>query len=345
VITPGQSLPPIKGPAIVRVKGTKPSVILDGSRIAPAACSRESVTAGAGLTVQDSADVEISGLELRHFCAGIVIAGSHDVNLHDLTIGGNYAAGVVFAGGTHDSVLQDTTFNPTPSRPVTGHAVELAGAGHRNALMGNTFTKYADTAVIVAGTDQTIRDNTFLANEGTGLRASGRNLLIFGNTFSTNGGDAMLVSGAGTRVLDNLMSGNGGKGIVSGGPGVTLSRNAIVDNATPGIEAGAGPGAPVIEPSSTWSADGIAVTGSLTGTPGERYAVEIFLSRDANQAQLYIGTAAATPNASGKATFGLTIRIPDILGEGQTSGFVTATARDAAGSTSSISRSLPLSKK
>jgi parallel beta-helix repeat protein len=295
--------------------------------------------------VQDTADVEIQGLELRNFCIGIVVAGSHDVNLHDLKISDSSAAGVIFTGGTHDSILQSTTFSITQSLPVKGRAVEFAGAGARNALMGNTFTKFADTAVTVSGADLTIRDNQFHANEGTGLSASGTNLLIIGNRFSNHGGDAMSVSGAGSRVMDNLVSGNRGKGIVVGSTSVTLSRNAIFDNALPGIEAASGPGVAVIEPTSTWSADGIAINGSLTGKPAERYAVEIFLSRAPDQGQVYIGTASATPDASGKATFSLTIRIPDILGEGQVSAFVTATVRDAAGSTSRFSRSLALARR
>jgi 3-dehydroshikimate dehydratase len=383
VISPvGQFLPPIKGPVIVRVKGTepvpppppapggrggrggrggtppKPIVILDGSNLVkpgtPDACPRESVT-GAGLAVHDSDNVEIYGLEIRNFCIGIAVVRSHDVILHDLKISDSQGpAGVIFAAGTHDSVLQGTTISLTQPSPANGNAVQLASGGDRNALMGNTFTKYADTAVTVGGADQTIRDNRFLANEGAGLRASGANLLIIGNTFSNNGGDAMSVSGAGSRVMDNLVSGNRGKGIVVGGTGVTLSRNSIFDNAHPGIDAG-GSDAPVMASTSKWSADGLVINGSLTGTPGERYAVEIFLSRAADrhegdekgwgEGQCYIGTASATPNASGKATFTLMVKIADIFGDGQASGFVSATARDAAGSTSRFSRSLPLDRK
>ena len=383
---------------------------------------------GAGLAVHDSENVEIYGLEIRNFCIGIAVVRSHDVNLHDLKISDSHgAAGVIFTGddgnatstaasynnrllnsvlldngdgfeftrGTHDSLLQGTTIALTQPLPVNGNAVEFASAGDRNALIGNTFTKYVDTAVTVGGADQTIRDNRFIANEGAGMRASGANLLIIGNIFLNNGGDAMWVSGAGSRVMDNLVSGNGGKGIVVGSTGVMLNRNSIFDDAHLGIDAGAGgrgggggrrgaappgspggrgeapaaapalpappvaplvlPDPPVVEATSKWSGEGITVDGSLTGRPGERYAVEVFLSRAPDrhegdehgwgEGQVYIGTASATPNASGNATFSLTVRIPDLLGEGQASGFVTATAKDAAGSTSRFSRSLPLSRR
>lgn len=354
---------------------------------------------GAGLAVHDSEKVEIYGLGIRNFCIGVAVVRSHDVNLHDLTISDSHgAAGVIFTGddghatstassynnmlldsvltdngdgfevtrGTHDSILQGTTIALTGPLPANGNAVEFASAGDRNALMGNTFTRYVDTAVTVSGAHHTIRDNRFIANEGAGMRASGASLLIIGNTFSGNGGDAMSVSGAGSRVMDNLVSGNRGKGIVVGSTGVTLSRNSILDNAL-GIDIGTGgrgggggrgvappgtppappvlPDRPVVDGTSTWSAEGVTVKGSLTGKPGERYAVEIFISRAPDQAQCYIGTASATPSASGQGTFALSIRIPDILGEGQASGFVTATARDAAGSTSKFSRSLALTRK
>jgi hypothetical protein len=36
--------------------------------------------------------------------------------------------------------------------------------------------------------------------------------------------------------------------------------------------------------------------------------------------------------------------VPDIFGDGRTSGFVSATARDAAGSTSRFSRSIALTR-
>ena len=230
---------------------------------------------GPGLAVQDSHDVEISGLEIRDFCAGVATVRSSNVYIHDVKIGDNQgAAGVIFTGddghsgrtelsfnnrlvnsllldngdgfeftrGTHDSLLQGNYIALTRPLPEDGNAVEFASAGDNDALIGNTFTKYTDVAVTVGGNHHTIRDNKFLANVNGGLRVSGADLLIEGNTFTDNGGTAISVGGAGTRILDNLITGSGGQGIVVNNATVTLSRNSIFNNAHLGI-ALAAPGA------------------------------------------------------------------------------------------------------
>jgi len=230
---------------------------------------------GPGLAVQDSHDVEITGLEIRDFCAGVATVRSSNVYIHDVKIVDNQgAAGVIFTGddghtgrtelsfnnrlvnsllldngdgfeftrGTHDSLLQGNYIALTQPLPEDGNAVEFASAGDNNAVIGNTFTKYTDVAVTIGGNRHTIRDNKFLANVNGGLRASGADLLIEGNTFTDNGGTAMSVGGPGTRVLDNLITGSGGQGISINNATVTLSRNSIFNNAHLGI-ALAAPGA------------------------------------------------------------------------------------------------------
>jgi len=224
---------------------------------------------GPGLAVQDSHDVEISGVEIRGFCVGIVTVRSSNVYIHDVKVVDNQgAAGVMFTGddgkagrtdlsfnnrlvhsllldngdgfeftrGTHDSLIQSAYIGLTKPLPEDGNAIEFATSGDNNAVIGNTFTKYVDTAVTVGGNGHTIRDNKFTSNRNDGLRASGSNLLIIGNTFMDNGGSAMLVSGAGTKVLDNVVTGNEGKGIIVSSAGVTLSRNSIFNNAHLGID-------------------------------------------------------------------------------------------------------------
>lgn len=383
---------------------------------------------GAGLSVHDSHDVEIAGFEIRNFCIGVAAVRSHNVFIHDMKISESHgAAGVLFTGddgngmatplsynnvlldsvlldngdgfeftrGTRDSLLQGTTIALTHPLPADGNAIEFADPGDNNAVIGNTITKYVETAVTVGGANQTIRDNSFIANQGPGLRAAGANLLILGNAFSDNRGDAMSVSGAGSRVIDNVVSGNAARGIVVGSLGVTLSRNSIHHNMGLGIDAavaGRGgapaqgtapapggrvggragaagspagrngaapvtpvvlPPAPVIAPASKWSAEAIVISGSLMSKPNERYAIQLFASHatdrqvggDGAEGEMYIGTASATTDASGKGTFSLMLRIPDILGDGQATGFFTATATDAAGTTSKFSNPLQISKR
>jgi len=119
--------------------------------------------------------------------------------------------------------------------------VEFASSGDHNALIGNTFTKYTDTAVTVGGNGHTVRDNKFVSNHNAGLRSNGSDLVIFGNTFNDNGGYAMSVGGPGSKVMDNLITGNQGKGIIVASQGVALSRNSIFNNADAGIDIGAPP--------------------------------------------------------------------------------------------------------
>lgn len=362
-----------RGAAAVHREPLAPTVILDGSALVqprtPAACpgatynydfgsgkwqtsdvkgSGANVRGyfGAGLAVQDSHDVEISGIEIRNFCIGVASVRSHDVNIHDVKIVDMHgAAGVIFTGddgksgrtdlsfhnrlmnsilldngdgfeftrGTHDSLIQGNTITLTQPLPEDGNAIEFAQAGDNNAIIGNTFSKYVDTAVTTTGNHHTIRDNKFISNKGDGLRTNGANLIIEGNLFTDNGGSGMIVGGEGTRVLDNAVTENGGKGIVVTTAGVELSRNSIHDNAHLGIDIGAaggerggaaGPGrggptgaargpapqrtpsrdvseipdAPVISSASSWSADGIVLNGTVSGKPNRNYQVELFAS-------------------------------------------------------------------
>lgn len=390
---------------------------------------------GPGLAVQDSHDVEISGVEIRDFCAGIATVRSNNVYIHDVKIVDNQgAAGVIFTGddghsgrtdlsfnnrlvhsllldngdgfeftrGTHDSLLQANFIGLTQPLPEDGNAVEFASSGDHNAVIGNTFTKYADTAVTIGGNGHTIRDNKFVSNQNAGLRANGSDLVIFGNTLNDNGGYGMSVGGPGTKVMDNLITGNQGKGIIVASQGVALSRNSIFNNADAGIDIGApnnnggggrgrgangrgspgagdvasgrgaasagggrgagGRGGPPVDLSaipnppefannSIWTADGIRLNGSLIGKPAQSYRIEVFASRAADRhsaegadGERFIGIASAATDASGKATFTLPLSIDDVFGNGETTAWFTATATDAAGSTSKFSRALTLSK-
>ena len=389
---------------------------------------------GPGLAVQDSHDVEISGIEVRDFCAGIATVRSNNVYIHDVKIVDNQgAAGVIFTGddghsgrtdlshhnrlvhsvlldngdgfeftrGTHDSLLQGNYIALTQPLPEDGNAVEFASSGDHNALIGNTFTKYTDTAVTIGGNEHTVRDNRFVSNKNAGLRANGSGLVIFGNSFTDNGGYGMSVGGPGTRVMDNLISGNNGKGIIVTSQGVTLSRNSIFDNAEAGIDIGAPPGGggrgrggangrgapgaggdtasrggtppqggrgggrgpatpvdlsaipnpPEFANNCNWTADGIRLNGTFSGKPGQSYRIEVYASRSADrhsaggaEGERFIGVASASTDASGKAVFTLPLPIDDVFGNGEATAWFTATATDAAGSTSKFSRPLTLSK-
>jgi hypothetical protein len=94
--------------------------------------------------------------------------------------------------------------------------------------------------------------------------------------------------------------------------------------------------------------------GTLAAKSGERYTIELFASRAEDrqpgdehgwgEGEKYLGTAYATADSAGKAAFTLPLDLTGPFGNGQSTGFFTATATDSAGSTSIFSRALPLTK-
>lgn len=85
-------------------------------------------------------------------------------------------------------------------------------------------------------------------------------------------------------------------------------------------------------------AGGVSVTGTLDSTPGSTFEVELF-GNDAidpsqhGEAQRYLGVVSVTTDGAGDATFTASLPAGSALGSA-----VTATATDAAGNTSEISR-------
>ena len=297
-----QFLPPLMGPLVLRVGTTAPSanapaVTLDGASLVPprtpAACPGATVVFnaqtqqwdssrvqgtgpnvrgyyGAGLTVIDSKDVEISGLEIRNFCIGIATVRSSNVNVHDVRIvDAHGAAGVIFTGddgqagstelsfanrlthsvlldngdgfeftrGTHHSLIEGNLIALTKPLPSDGNAVEFATAGSSNSVIGNTFTGYVSTAMTVgSGGSHTIRGNTITGNRGTGMSVGGSNNVVEENRLVNNGGAGATVGGTGHKIRSNVFSGNGGAGLQVSGQGITVSRNAIFANGGLGID-------------------------------------------------------------------------------------------------------------
>ena len=118
----------------------------------------------------------------------------------------------------------------------------------------------------------------------------------------------------------------------------------------PGVDAI--PGYPILANTSKWTASGIVLNGALTAKPNARYVIEVYGSRGDDhhtgdehgwgEGEKYLGTASAVTDASGKATFIFPLNLTDPFGNGQSTGYFTATATDAAGSTSMFSRALML---
>jgi 3-dehydroshikimate dehydratase len=307
VIKPtGDFLPPLVGPVTLEAlrtgkPGSPPSVVLDGSELVaprtPAACpgathsydfargawvaSRVSGAGpnvrgyyGAGLAVHDSHDVEILGLEIRNFCAGVVGVRSHNVDVHDVWLVDHHgAAGLIFTGddgnagvtalsfnnrladsvlldngdgfeftrGTRDSVAEGNYVALTQPLPEDGNAVEFAIPGNNNSLIGNVFTRYRITSVSLnaGGASHVVRDNDISFNAGPGLSVNGPGSIIRNNNISDNGGTAVTLAGSGQRFEENTVRNNAGIGISitsNTTAQVTITRNSIASNAGLGID-------------------------------------------------------------------------------------------------------------
>jgi 3-dehydroshikimate dehydratase len=307
VIRPtGDFLPPLVGPVVVQgvstgAPGSPPAVVLDGSELVaprtPGACpgathsydfARRAWVAtriigagpnvrgyyGAGLAVHDSHDVEVTGLEIRNFCAGVAAVRSHNVNVHDVALVDHHgAAGLIFTGddgnagitdlsfnnrlansvlldngdgfeftrGTRDSVAEGNYVALTQPLPEDGNAVEFALPGNNNSLVGNIFTRYRITSVSLnaGGANHVVRDNDISFNSGPGLSVNGPGSVIRNNNISDNGGTAVALTGSRQRFEENIVRRNGGAGISiasSTTAQVTITRNSVAGNAGLGIE-------------------------------------------------------------------------------------------------------------
>lgn len=276
VIRLDRLLPPVKGPAIVTAVGHVDEVavdgvatplpksvpaILDGSNIVDMTTTRSCPAEdGKGdgpnvrslqkpaLAVVDSGGVEISGLEIRNFCIGVMLLRSHDNRIHHNIIHDMIgAAGILVTGDAGDAVGSQTEgrsvdntiesnviydtgdgaectrgssrmlfrnnlfFQSSPDTvSPRSQGVECANAGNDDIrFVGNVFRGYSDGLQLNRATNVLVEDNT-----------------IVGNTYGiTSSGSAI--------IRNNTIAGNR-MGI---GPTkdarVTISRNRIHDNGEP----------------------------------------------------------------------------------------------------------------
>jgi 3-dehydroshikimate dehydratase len=265
VIRPTSLLPQIVGPAVIegmrRGNGDAPDVVIDGSNIVDvsttASCPAENGVGNGpnvrslqkpALSVVDSGNVDISGLEIRNFCIGVMLLRSRDDRIHHNVIHDMVgAAGVMITGDAGDAAGSSTTglsinniveyndiydtgdggectrgsanityrfnrFSQTSPNTVSprSQGVECAGNGNDNIqFIGNTFSGYSDGLQLNSATNVLVEHNTISAST-YGITTSGTGI-----------------------IRDNVITGNR-MGI---GPAnaarITITRNAIYDNGQP----------------------------------------------------------------------------------------------------------------
>ena len=258
VIKPASALPPIKGPVTIEGaawKQTGDFLAIDGSgyiddkgpQTCPGAVAGQfgtniRTTTLPGLALVDTQGVDISGLEIRNFCIGVLIHRSSGSTIHDNRVVANRGgAGVMLTGDdgsgnstaatVHNKVLRNEFLD-------NGDGLELTRGAAFNLVAGNVFRSTganlgpSQGIEILLGHDNVLIGNRF-ENYSDGVQINGGNRnFIVGNTFTGNT-FGLSLSGAGNVIAGNTIFGNAVGIAVRPSPDMTvarLSRNLIFDN-------------------------------------------------------------------------------------------------------------------
>jgi 3-dehydroshikimate dehydratase len=259
VIKLASPLPAIKGPVAIEGAPWKRSgefVALDGSGYiedkGPQTCpgavpgqygTNVRTTTNPGLALLDTQGVEISGLEIRNFCIGVLIHRSSGNFIHDNRIVGNRGgAGVMLTGddGNGNPTATTTVHNKVQRNDFldNGDGLELTRGAAFNMVADNVFRSTdanpepSQGIEVLLGNDNTVVSNRFEGySDGLQINLGHRNY-IAANIF-TNNAFGLSLSGAGNIIDGNVISGNAVGIAVRPGADMTMariSRNAIYGN-------------------------------------------------------------------------------------------------------------------
>jgi 3-dehydroshikimate dehydratase len=260
VIRPKSELPAIKGPvAIVGTAHDKTGeyiaidgsayVIGDGEKACPGAAPGQfgtnvRTTTAPGLILRDTQEVELTGLEVRNFCIGVLINRSSHNRIHDNRIVANKGgSGIMLTGddgkgnatatttvhnrvernefldngdgleltrGAAFNLVAQNLFRSTSANPEPSQGIEILW-GNDNFVARNRFEGYSDGLQINWGNRNTIAANRFSGN-AVGLNISGEGNVIDGNVITGNGvgiGLRPQASAGLNRITQNSIYGNG----------------------------------------------------------------------------------------------------------------------------------------
>jgi 3-dehydroshikimate dehydratase len=259
VIKPATLLPPIKGPAQIAGAAwakTGEFIVLDGAGVVedkgPESCpgavpgqfgANVRTITNPGLAVVDTAGIDISGLDIRNFCIGVLIHRSSGNTIHDNRIVANRGgAGVMLTGddGGGNSTPTTTVHNKVLRNVFldNGDGLELTRGAAFNLVADNLFrstaanTEPSQGIEILLGNDNVVVRNRFEGySDGVQVNAGNRNF-IGANTFTDNA-LGLSLSGVGNMIDGNIRFGNGiGVAVrpTAGGTVARISRNSIFEN-------------------------------------------------------------------------------------------------------------------
>ncbi|MDD0972822.1 right-handed parallel beta-helix repeat-containing protein [Pseudomonas fontis] len=234
VIKPTSPLPAIKGPVVIEGTAWKHSgqfiaidgsayIIGSGTQACPGAVPGQfgtnvRTTTGPGLVIRDTQGVEISGLDVRNFCIGILVNRASNNVIQDNRITANKGgAGIMLTGddGQGNPTATTTNNNKVLRNQLidNGDGLELTRGAAFNLVADNLFRSTAANPEpsqgieILWGNDNNVVRNRF-ENYSDGLQINwGQRNYLGANTFTGNS-IGVSVSGAGNILDGNLIHGN-----------------------------------------------------------------------------------------------------------------------------------------
>ena len=234
VIKPASALPAILGPVSIEGSAWKHSgeyiaidgsayIVGDGTQACPGAVPGQfgtnvRTTTGPGLVLRDTQGVQISGLDVRNFCIGILInRASHNVIQDNRITANKGGAGIMLTGddGQGNSTATTTVNNKVLRNQLVdnGDGLELTRGAAFNLVADNLFRSTQANAEpsqgieILWGNDNSVVRNRF-EDYSDGLQINwGQRNYLGANTFTGNS-IGVSVSGAGNILDGNLIHGN-----------------------------------------------------------------------------------------------------------------------------------------
>jgi 3-dehydroshikimate dehydratase len=265
VIQANSLLPTLQGPLVIegdrdwspdsgdrRHADDGPDVVIDGSKFIDASTIQSCPAVNPnqfgpnartftnpGLAIVDTGDVEISGVEVRNFCIGILVLRSKNNFIHDNRLFNNIGgAGVMFTGddGSGGSTSGLTVNNIAAHNEFVdnGDGLELTRGSNQNLVADNTFTMTPNGLTPSQGIE-TINSNenrivrNKFSNFSDGIQMNGGNRNYIGENEFTGNSNGITLSGDGHVVERNVIHGNR-LGIRPSAGNHTLTENSIYGN-------------------------------------------------------------------------------------------------------------------
>jgi uncharacterized repeat protein (TIGR01451 family) len=231
---------------------------------------------------------------------------------------------------------------------AAGNTVGGTVAGEGNVISGNGINGVRINAATASNNrvqgnfiGTALNGSSPLPNDSDGVYVlnSASNTLIGavsgggGNIIAFNGRNGVLIeTGTANSVLSNSIFSNSGLGVDLGPAGVTPNDTGDFDSGANGLQ-----NFPALTAAASLAGGGISIQGTLNSAAGATFTLQFFASDSCDvsgngEGQVFLGSAAATTNASGNAAFNVTLSTSASSGQ-----YITATATDAQGSSSEFS--------